>query len=68
MPLFIVGIRSDGVRCIYHTEAETKEKALDKVEEKAIIRRDPYGRNWVQEVRDDVHFITQYPIPDPFVG
>ncbi len=68
MKTFVVKIRSDGVNYIYVTTAKTKEEALSKVEEIKEIKRDPYGRNWVEEIKVDVHFIVACPIPDPYVG
>lgn len=68
MAKFIVGIRSDGIQYVYHTEADSKEDALTKVEQDTEIPRDPYGRNYVEEIKEDVHFVVSYAIHDPYIG
>ena len=68
MTTFIIGIRVDGSRLTYCVEAESEESAFAKIEDKFNIRRDPYGRNWVQTVLEDAEFIISYPIPNPYVG
>jgi hypothetical protein len=65
---FVVGIRNDGIRYVYVVDATSEDDALEKAEHEGKIKRDPYGRNWVQKVEQDVHFIASYPIPDPYVG
>ena len=68
MPMFAVGLRYSDTRYVYITKAKNRNAALDKVCRRQKIKRDPYNRDWVFQIKKNkANYICKYPIPNPFV-